>query len=104
MMYANHHAYNQLLDFLEKHELKWNGDSSLTDRNRFVEDMSKAFFRCTPSTWNALNDKHNNGAFYFCHFDAYECDYVPFSSRCFSFMCYFLIVYSTPLQAVLFPT
>jgi hypothetical protein len=104
MMYANHHAYNQLLDFLEKHELGWIADSSLTDGKRFVEGMSKALFQCTPSTWKAFNNKHNNGAFYFCHFDAYECDSEPFSSMCFSFMCFFFIVYPTPLQAALFPT
>ena len=92
MMYANHHAYNQLHDFLEKYELGWTADSTLTDGKRFVEGMSKAFFQCTPFTWKALNDKHNSGAFYyFCHFDAYECNSVPFSPMCFYFyMCFFL--------------
>jgi len=29
--------------------------------------MSKAFFLCTPGTWKALNEKHNNGALCFVH-------------------------------------
>ena len=63
-MYANHHTYNALLAFLEERELGWIGDSALTDGKRFVEGMSKAFFQCSPSTWKALNDKHNSGEFF----------------------------------------
>jgi hypothetical protein len=61
-MYANHDAYNDLLAFLEKHELGWTSDTAKTYGHRFIDNMSKAFFHCTPITWTALNDKHNNGA------------------------------------------
>ena len=63
-MYANHHLYNDLIALLEMHELEWTIDNVFTDRKRFVDVMSKAFFQCTLATWNALNDKHNNDEFF----------------------------------------
>jgi hypothetical protein len=62
-MYSNHDAYNQLISFLEENKLGWHIKSVQTVGKRFVEGMSKAFLECTPSTWKALNDKHNIGAF-----------------------------------------
>ncbi len=64
IMYANHDIYNDLLAFLEKHELGWTTDTARADGHRFIEGMSKAFFQCTPAIWGDLNDKHNNGAFF----------------------------------------
>ncbi len=43
-MYSNHHAYNDLIAFLEKHELGWTTDRALTYGKRFVGGMSKAIF------------------------------------------------------------
>ncbi len=43
-MHANHDTYNDLRDFLEKHELCWTVDTAKTDRHRFIDAMSKAFF------------------------------------------------------------
>ena len=79
-MYSNHHAYNELIAFLEKHELGWTTDRALTDGKRFVDGMSKAFFQCTLSTWKALNDKHNSGEFsaLFYASDVYKCEYNPY--------------------------
>jgi len=62
-MHAGHNLQNELLDFLEKHNLGWNSDEASTLGKNFVDGMSKAFFQCTPSVWKALNDRHNIGAF-----------------------------------------
>ena len=62
-MYANHDTYNNLLAFLEKHELGWTVDTVKTDGHRFIDGISKAFFQSAPATWSACNDKHNSGAF-----------------------------------------
>ena len=48
-MYSNHHLYNELLVFLEKHDLGWTGDTASTVGKNFVECMSKAFFQCSPA-------------------------------------------------------
>ena len=56
-MYASHDAYNDLVAFLEVHEVGWIVDTALTDGKRFIKGMSKAFFECTPGTWKTLNDK-----------------------------------------------
>jgi hypothetical protein len=85
-MYSNHHAYNDLIAFLEKHELGWTTDRELTDGKRFVDGMSKAFFQCTLSTWMGLNDKHNCGEFSALFYSSdvcmcacdYDCDGVVF--------------------------
>jgi len=42
-MYANLDAYNDLIAFLEVHEVGWTANTAFTDRKRFVEGMSKAF-------------------------------------------------------------
>jgi hypothetical protein len=44
IMYANHDTYNDLLAFLEKHELGWTVDTAKTDGRHFIDGMSKAFF------------------------------------------------------------
>jgi hypothetical protein len=61
-MYANHDGYNALIDFMEENKLGWTGDNASTIGKRFVEGISKAFFECSPSTWEALNDRRNTGA------------------------------------------
>ena len=62
-MYANHHSCNALRAYLEERLLGWTTDIAKTIGKRFVEDISKAFFNCCPSTWQALNDRPSNGAF-----------------------------------------
>jgi len=49
-MHANHDAYIDLLDFLEKHELGWAANIVKTSGHRFIDGMSKAFFKCTPTS------------------------------------------------------
>jgi hypothetical protein len=68
-MYANHDGYNALIDFLEENKLGWTPASVHSVGKRFVEGMSKAFFECNPSTWKALNDKHNTGASLYINID-----------------------------------
>ena len=60
-MDANHCLYNELIGFLEKHNLGWTGAVSSIVGKRFVDIVSKALFQCEPLVWTALNDKHNNG-------------------------------------------
>ena len=43
-MYVNHHIYNDLIEFLEKHSLGWTKDMSSIVGKRFVEGISKALF------------------------------------------------------------
>ena len=62
-MYANHTGYNELIDFMEENKLGSTVVTVNTTGKRFVEGMSMAFFECNPSTWKALNDRHNTGAF-----------------------------------------
>ena len=38
-MYANHHLHNELLDFLEKHDLGWTADTVSTVGKNFVDCM-----------------------------------------------------------------
>ena len=48
-MYANHHLYNELIEFLEKQSLGWTGEMASIVGKRFVDGMSKAFFKCGPA-------------------------------------------------------
>jgi hypothetical protein len=45
-MYANHHLYNELIEFLEKQSLGCTKEMASTLGKRFVDGMSKAFFQC----------------------------------------------------------
>jgi hypothetical protein len=44
-MYANHHLYNELIEFLEKQGLVWTKKMADTVGKRFVHVMSKALFQ-----------------------------------------------------------
>ena len=77
-MYSNHDTYNDLLAFSEKHEWDWTADTTKTNKHRFIENMSKAFFQCTPATWSDLNDKRNSGALL--------CFFVALNNSIFAFM------------------
>ncbi len=61
-MYANHELHNELLGFLEQHNLGWHITDANTMGKNFVDNMSKALFQCNPAVWQALADKHNSGA------------------------------------------
>ncbi len=41
--------------------MSWTIDNAKIDWHRFIEDMYKAFFQCTPATWSAFHDTRNNG-------------------------------------------
>ena len=93
-MYANHDTYNDLLAFLEKHELGWTIDTAKTYGHRFIDGMSKAFFQCTPATWSALNDKHNSGAF--------PCFHVALRSHRFYFHSYISLFLARIYMCILY--
>ena len=53
-MYSNHNLYNELIEFLRKHNLGWTHETASTLGKRIVDGMSRALFQCGPSVWKAL--------------------------------------------------
>ena len=56
-MYYNHDLYNELIEFLRKHNLGWTLEMVSNLGKRYVDGMSRALFQCGPSVWKALNFK-----------------------------------------------
>jgi hypothetical protein len=54
-MHSNHDLYNELIEFLRKHNLGWTLETVSTLGKRFVDGMSRALFQCGPLVWKALN-------------------------------------------------